>query len=214
MDTLTKICRACQLSLPVAEFYKRKNSESYVSECKRCMKSRSKQQPQTAKDYLVPRAVTEVAAISYLKSKGIPAVPGKALHHSHVDVVAFGCVDIEVKYATLRFQRGVEKFCFSASPAQQEYGFRAQVVILVCDYNDGMMSYHFFDAKHPVFYIKGRMKSGFTFTPGMYEAKKHANNRLVMVQGMMDEAQDRVNLIYEKLREVSQELKNDPRLGH
>ena len=207
MDTLSKICRACKEPLPLSDFYKRKNSDSYVSECKACMKLRSKNQSNTGKDYLVPRATTEITAIDYLKSKGIPAVPGKALHHSHVDVVAFGCVEIEVKYASLKFQRSIEKFCFSASPSQQENGFRAQVVMLICDYKNGMMSYHFFDAKHPVFYMKGRMKTGFTFTPGMYEAKKHGSNRLVMVQGMMDEAQDNVALIYEQLKLTSQALK-------
>lgn len=155
----------------------------------------------------MPRASTEIAAIEYLTSKGIPAVPGKALRHSHVDIIAFGCIEIEVKYARLKYQRGVEKFAFVATPAQQERGFKAQIVMLICDYQDGMMGYHFFDATHPVFYIKGRMKSGFTFTPGCYEAKKHGSNRLVLVQGMMDDAQDNVGLIYEQLKNISQQLK-------
>jgi hypothetical protein len=160
----------------------------------------------TNRDYLVPRAATEILALNYLHSKGIPALPGKALRHSHVDVIAFGCVDIEIKYSRLEYKGMEEQFVFTATRAQQYGGFRAQIVILVCDWND-KVTYHLFKTDNPVFYLKGRVKNGLTFTPGRLVAKKHGNNRVVMVQSMMDEAQDNLTLIYEQLRAVSQKLK-------
>lgn len=201
MDTLSKVCRRCNVEKPLTEFYKRPNSDSPTSECKSCMSSRSKSAPhQNNKDYLVPRAATETLVINYLHSKGIPALPGKALRHSHVDIIAFGCVDIEVKYSKLKWRKNVQQFMFNATYAQQNGGFRAQIVLLVCDYGD-KNTFHLFDVTDPVFFIHGRVKIGMTFTPGNYEALKHGNNRVVMVQGMMDESQDKLSLIYEKLGE-------------
>lgn len=207
MDTLSKICTRCKIEKPLTEFYKRKNIDSYNSECKSCMSERSKNQGATNnKDYLVPRAATETLAINYLHSKGIPALPGKALRHSHVDVIAFGCVEIEVKYSKLKWRRGVSQFAFNATYAQQVGGFRAQLVMLVCDYEDHK-TFHLFKATDPVFFIHGRVKIGMTFTPGNYEPLKHGNNRVVMVQGMMNQAQDNLRLIYEQLKIISQNLK-------
>jgi len=141
-----------------------------------------------------PRALTEQLAIERLLDVGIYAAPGKAVRLAHVDIVAWGCVWIEVKYARYEFKRGVQKFTFNTTPKQQQCGFLADLVMLICDYGDEL-TYHLFEAQHPVFYMQERIKSGFTFTPGAMEAKKHGDNRVVMTQPMMDEAQDRWDYI-------------------
>jgi hypothetical protein len=142
-----------------------------------------------------PRVLSETLAIEQLLDVGIFAVPGKAISAKWVDVVAWGCVWIEVKYARLEFQRGVKKFKFATSKQQMARGFLADLVMLICDYGEDDLTYHLFEAKHPVFYMGERVKSGFTFTPDAMEAKKHGDNRVVMTQPMMDEARDRWDYI-------------------
>lgn len=208
MDTVSKVCCRCNIEKPLTEFYPRKHTNSYVSECKDCMKERSRQTSNNNQDYLMPRASTELLAIQYLHANGIPTLPGKALHYSHVDAIAFGCIQIEVKYSRLSYHRGASKFVFNATPAQMKHSFRAHLVMLICDYGDDEgLTHHFFLPSNEVFYIDGRMKSGFTFTPGALEAKKHGNNRVVMTQPLMDEARDRLELIYLKLKEYIAEIK-------
>lgn len=211
MTTLTKVCVRCKSEKSVSEFYVRSGCDNptesghYISECKDCMKQRTK----TTTHLLPtePRAATEILAIEYLKHKGIPALPGKAVSFAHVDVVAFGCVEIEVKYARLERKKGVQKFTFNATPAQSQYGYRGSIVMLICEYPDGRHTYHLFDAQHEVFYINGRVKTGFTFTPGAVEALKHGNNRVVMTQPLMDAHQDYTALVWKKLRSYSEQLK-------
>ena len=198
MDTLTKPCCACKTDKPLNEFYVRSGILNptepghYVSECKVCMRLRNK--TTGAVSPYEPRALTEQLAIEWLLDVGIYAAPGKAVRLAHVDVVAWGCVWIEVKYARYVSHRGVMKFKFDTTPKQQQRGFLADIVMLICDYGDEL-TYHLFEANHPVFYMQGRIKSGFTFTPGAMEAKKHGDNRVVMTQPLMDQAQDRWDMI-------------------
>jgi hypothetical protein len=149
----------------------------------------------------MPREHSEQLAINRLKQHGIHALPGKAVSAADVDVVAFGCVWIEVKYGRLNYQRVAEKFTFNNTVKQQREGYKGHLVMLICDYGDDRLTYHLFDAKSEVFFMQGRMKSGFTFTPGAMEAKKHGNNRVVMTQPMMDAARDDTRLIWRVLHE-------------
>jgi hypothetical protein len=198
MNTLTKVCLRCKVDKPLTEYYGRSGTSDltepghYVSECKTCMKQRSKTTGIT--DPYQPRVLSETLAIEQLLDVGIFAVPGKAIAAKWVDVVAWGCVWIEVKYSRLEFKRGVKKFTFMTSKQQQQRGFLADLVMLICDYGDDL-TYHLFEANHPVFYMGERVKSGFTFTPDAMEAKKHGDNRVVMTQPMMDEAKDRWDMI-------------------
>ena len=196
--TLTKVCRDCKIEKPVSEFYKPKLGNYYLSYCKACSKQRVNNKNRNNEDYQVPYVESEKMAIEYLESCGIPTLPGKALRKSHVDAIAFGCVGIEVKYSLLSNDRGVEKYMFKTTPLQQQRGFLGSIVCLICD-SGTERTFHFFDAKNPVFYMDDRLKTGFTFTPGAYEPLKFGETRVVMVQGMMDEAKDAVYLIYRAL---------------
>lgn len=150
-----------------------------------------------------PRAPTEIIAIAYLEKNGIPCFPGKTLAQSYVDVIAFGCVLIEVKYSRLKMGR----FHFVTTPRQMRKGFSGELVLLVCDYGD-RHTFHFFDPRHPVFWMKGRVKSSFDFTPGAMEAKKHGNNRVVMTQPLMDDAENRIDMIDDALRSHQTRLRH------
>ena len=215
MSTLSRVCSHCKLEKPLSEFYARygyRTSDNpptdpghVVSECKTCMKARNN----TVKKVhpTVPRTYTETLAIDYLSEQGIHVLPGKAVHAADVDIVAWGGVWIEVKHARLERHRGAKLFKFNTTTKQQKSGFRAHLVLLICEYSDDDRTFHLFRVDAPVFYMKGRIKSGFTFRPNAQEALKHGNNRVVMTQPMMDEAENRIDLIWKTLLEVSEQIK-------
>lgn len=217
MDTLSKVCtnRNCQQvnPQPLSHFYERSGYKGiasepghYVSECKTCMRERAR----TTKP--VPKTVSSVynerLAIEYLRQHGIYAAPGKSVYASDVDVVAFGCVWIEVKHSRYEHRSGRKQFAFVATPKQQERGYRAHLVMLICEYSEQHRTYHLFDARDEVLYIKGRVKSGLTYYPDRTVALKHAQNRVVMTRSMMDSAQDNVGLIWRHLKWVIETLKD------
>lgn len=213
---LSKICTNPQCEhpgelQPVSAFYVRSGIQTptipghYISECKACMKRRNAKQahlPDTE-----PRTFTETVAIDYLREHGIHSLPGKAVSATDVDVVAWGAVWIEVKYARLEWAGAQEVFHFVTTPKQNQRGFLAHLVLLICEYPDGKRRFHLFDAHDPVFYMQGRLKRGFTFRPGATDAKKWTDGRVVMLQSMMDEAQDRLSLIPQAMQKISGELR-------
>jgi hypothetical protein len=210
MTILSKPCNKCKVDKPLTEYYPRSGVDNpskpghYLVECKDCMRTRSKHARPL--DPQEPRAATEVYGIEYLNRKGFPTLPGKALHYSWVDAIVFGCIKVEIKYSPLRWAYNGYEFTFHTTPRQKKDGYRADVVMLICDYGDNM-TYHFFSPDNPVFFMNGRIKSAVTFTPGKMEASRHANNRVVMTQPMMDEAQDRVQLIEGALTTYCERLK-------
>jgi hypothetical protein len=211
METIYKICVRCGDRKSTDNFYTRSGCKNptksghYISECKDCMKQRSTNYvPLPAS---TPRTVSEILAIDYLTSMGIPTLPGKAVSASWVDVVAFGCVRIEVKYSRLRFSHGAEQFRFTSTPMQMKRGYLGDLIMLICEYPDDRRTFHIFKSDHPVFYIHGHIKTGFTFTPGAMVAKKHGDTRIVMTQPLMDETEDNLSLIYDALNMFSEHLR-------
>lgn len=208
---MEKPCTRCKVIKTIDNFYLRSGYSvgtepgHYLSECKSCMIERNK----TAKrlDDTEPRAFTEIIAINYLKQQGIPCLPGKAVSYAHVDIVAFGCVTIEVKFSRLEHLRGRYKFHFTSTPKQQQRGYIADAVLLICEYSEDQRTYHIFDSHNPVFYMTDRVKSGFTFTPGATEALKHGNNRVVMIQPLMDEHQDNTRFLWDCFYQHCEQLK-------
>ena len=216
LETVLKKCNRCKIEKPLAEFYPRSGHTKpdnpptipghYIGDCRACMKERGKTQKRLPKT--IPRAATEIIAIDILKKAGIPTLPGKAVHAADCDLVCYGSVWVECKYSKLYKQNGEPAFKFDTTPKQQKDGFRADLVMLICDYPDGNRTAHLFDAKHPVFYMEGRVKSGIVYTVGLQKQRKHFANRTVMTEPMMNEAKDAFYLIKNRLFAIEQELKN------
>jgi hypothetical protein len=217
-DNNSKTCCRCGSLKPLSDFYKRSGINSYTSECKVCMNERSKTSKRLPAT--TPRVKSEVIAIDYLRSKGIYAVPGKSVSSSHVDVVAWGCVGIEVKYA--KFGKPENGFQFNASAPQVKRGhYLGEVVMLICDYGD-RMTFHFFQSDDEVFYID--RKIGEENRLGIYErglkyavsyvlsdtaGSKHGGNRVVMTNEMMASAQDAYELIELYRQAIGNSLVNE-----
>lgn len=200
--TITKFCNSCKQQVPITEFHFRSayrgkleiptESKHVISECKTCMRNRSKVSKRLSPHET--RTESETWFIEYLASYGIPALPGKALRDSDVDVVALGHVWIETKMSTLRYDHYNNRFAFSFSPRQVEQGPRGHIIALICDWNTHR-TVHLFQWDNKVFFNEyGKMKTGISFVPGQMEAIKHVR-RHILTQPIMDRAQDRIELI-------------------
>lgn len=204
-NTPTKKCSGkCGLFKPYSEFYTRANGTPN-SECKECMKARPRNQ--TSLERTVPRVVSERIAIAELKTHGIHALPGKAISAKWVDVVAWGCVEIEVKYSRLRGNNSHE-FVFSLTTKQQTDGLRAHIIMLICDYGD-QMTFHLFPINHPVFRNKQGGKSALTYVPDKYRiTARHNKNQPSLDDKTMETYQDQWDVIEGVRLRISAELMN------
>lgn len=201
--TITKKCHRCKKPVPLTDFYLRSSyrgkidtptePKHVISECKDCMKNRSKTGTRLSPHET--RTQSEALFIQYLTSRGIPALPGKAVHYADVDVVALGHIWIEVKYSTLAYSHNAERFRFGFTPKQANRGPQGHIIALICDWGDGDITYHLFPHNHKVFFNEhGKMKTGINFVPGQLEAVKH-KRRHILTQPIMDNAQDNTRLI-------------------
>jgi len=201
MDTLTKICARCKEPLALSEFYIR-NGRPH-SYCKACIAlTASEHRPISSQ---IPKDQSEITAIEYLKAKGIPSLPGKALKYSWVDIVAFGCIRIELKSSKL-FTNTYPHFKWTVSSTQLERGILADLIMLMCRYED-KTTFHLFKPDCPAFYDNGKRKTGFTYRLGASAPKKYRAGRPIMTETMMDEAHDRLTLIYDELGQYVKQIK-------
>lgn len=196
----TKVCTGCNVEKPLDAFYRRANAQHLVlSECKDCMKARGKKHSKI--DRRVSTVASEQHAIAMLNGAGIPSLPGKALSHTFADVICWGCVLIEVKYAKQSEDR---MFSWSFSPTQVKQGLRGDLIMLVCEWRDGYISQHVFDARDSVFYREdNRLKSAITYKPNRSNAGKQA----VFTERLMKDHQNAWSLIAQKRIAIENELR-------
>src|SRR5688572_1209076 len=102
MSNDTRTCTKCNVAKPATleYFYKgRTNGDRLTSWCRDCMKARSKSKSYTPRDAKIPNE-GESKAVAWLKSHGIPANGGKNIDAvTWLDVLAWGCVRVEVKHS-------------------------------------------------------------------------------------------------------------------
>lgn len=154
----------------------------------------------------IPKEQSEIAAIDYLKTHGVPSLPGKALKYSWVDIVAFGCIRIEVKSSKLITAKH-PYFKWTVSQTQLDRGILADLIMLMCRYED-KTTFHLFKPDCPAFYDNGIRKTGFTYRLGATAPMKRRNGRPIMTKTMMDEGLDRLSLIYDELHQYINQIKS------
>lgn len=124
-------------------------------------------------------------AIDYFISHRIPC------HKIGGNVVAWGCITVDVRYSTRRHYRGIFRWSL-ARP------ITADVVMLICDQrkDGGSLTFHLFDPDADVFfYHDGRQKTGVTFVAGRSVQLKHEQRWDSLTLPVMDEARDRLELV-------------------
>lgn len=157
----SKRCPDCEQVLSVEEFYKRSDGTPGTY-CKKCANIRTRNNPNRFEERKhIPLIASERDAITKLESLGIPVMPAKAFGHTYGDILAWGCIGIEVKSANLI--NG--SFLWGFSPRQRKHGIRGSILILIA-YNDNEVSMYVFDAKDPLFYDdNGKLKTCAQWTP-------------------------------------------------
>lgn len=198
LDSTTKQCSKCGERKPLSEFYlrKRKGDSTPNPWCKACQ-SIMNQKTTASRKGKVRRAATvksEIRVIDQLKQLGIFATTGKASDYKWTDVVAWGCIPIEVKTATLD-KEGQYTFPFSYNQVQR--GTQSHFIILVMLPADRPASYHIFPSWHSVFYSEGKLKLRVAYTPG---------GNALLSDALMNQYEDAWYQIEEKRLEISQRL--------
>lgn len=214
--------KECGKIKPFSEFYVRSGYGTlehpallpghFVTECIDCMKERGKKPK--PKEPWVSLVESENIAIEAFMAHGVGAVTGKSANAPDFDLMLWGWIGAEVKHATVQNKRGEsQSFTFNTTPKQQERGFLAHIVVLICEWPDGHMTFHLFDAKEPYFYRPdGRVKSGLTFTPDIY--RKGPSGRVghhALTQAVMDAHKDKWSLVGQYLLKLSNQLRNGAR---
>lgn len=196
----TKICSRCREEKCLSEFYVDRHSGLPVNPCIVCKKANAHNQKNV--DDKISTVESERWVIERLARVGIHALPGKALSHYYCDVVAWGCVGIEVKSSSFHLDDGHEYFHFGFTHKQKSRGILGQVVVLVCR-DVGYNTFHVFPATHPMFYNDdGNLKRAVTYTPMRSKSGKPS----ALTDEMMDEAEDRWELVEEVRQQIRRRL--------
>ena len=180
-----KLCPTCGQRKPLNEFYIRKSGTPYAY-CKDCQKLRAK--TQTFKPREVPGEPGEADVIAKLRSVGIYAAPGKSSEWRNLDVIAWGCVRIEVKFSSL----SDGQFRFTITNRDKARWLRADVVILVCEW-ECEKTYHLLPSDHPAFYINGNLKGGASYA--IAPQRRVHKDRVILTHSVMTTAMNDWGLI-------------------
>lgn len=193
-----KECKRCHEEKNLSEFYEAKGcKDGHASLCKVCYRDVRKYNRSKPRE--VPSIKSEAKAIKHLRRQGIFATPGKMSELRHLDVIAWGCVGIEVK-TSRPDEEG--KYLFGFTPTQRKRGIRGDFILLVCEGKE--TTYHLFPSKHPAFYMNGRLKKGFSYDP--YQTKRKSGHGMRLTRALMEQFKDRWELIEQRRCEIEHEL--------
>lgn len=181
-----KQCRICNGTFPATPeyFYQHEPAKDGLhGQCKACTKARAKTYEHEPKG-----RPNEVLLVNYLLKNGVFADVGARLKaYKFADVVAWGCVKIEMKYSWSH----EEKHKFQFTPRQLKLNGAGVDVICLATDGTGEIEYHFFDAKDPFFYKGGKLKPSFSYIPYAH----HRKGKEVLLPEVMDKARDNVSVI-------------------
>jgi hypothetical protein len=181
--------------LPLSEFYE--HYDGYHNMCKACFKEYIKQY-QNKPRQKAGNSI-EGLVIWKLRSTGVYAAPGKCSEYRWVDVVARGCVRIEVKGSS-RHRNGHYQWFIGPKKAREDE--RSDFVVLVM--LDDAPSFFVFPSEHPAFYHQGGIpKRGVRYTPS---ANVYKASGVSLNDDLMEAHRDRFDLIDAKSQEIERAL--------
>lgn len=196
-STTLKTCTICHKEKPLSDYYLQHTGKPNPV-CIPCFLSRHKA--------YVKKAVTDASqpheqqCIEYMRSLGIYATTGKASEFAWVDLVAWGCIKIEVKLGEHSFGRErSSNWLWRFSNVQIKKRLLADVIVLIIPYETP--EYYVFEATHPVFYKGGRLKTGVQYM----ERPAHRKNRktsVPMTPEMMNAARDDWTILLDKMPDL------------
>lgn len=194
-------------TLPPSEFYKLRGTRDGLSPiCKECKKAyskaRKKQTPQLSRRDKAGHP-SEQMVIDRLRSVGVYAAPGKSSEWNWIDVVAWGCVRIEVKAASVT-RHGT--FLFNMGKKRGKEKDRSDLVVLIMLYDEDSR-FFVFKSTHPVFYhADGRAKRGVAYCTNGGTPK--TGRGVTLSAELMSQAEDRWGLVEQRRLEIAREVQN------
>lgn len=120
-----KICKKCgPPEKPLSEFYKGAAKDGKDSYCKPCRSLINREQRETSKTRTPDQREEKSTHIgrALLSEQGIPCVTGRESGLPWVDLLAWGCVPVEVKFSTPK-ENNPNKFVWGFTPRQLINGF-------------------------------------------------------------------------------------------
>ena len=201
IETITKQCNKCDRVLPLAEFHKHPHTKDRLqAHCRECHVKLYRNQHIRG----VSTIESHNLVIAELGYHGIYSCAGSGSVFRHVDIVAWGCIQIEVKSSTLN-KSGMFHFSFSAS--QFSGGLKAELIVLVC-LRPTVNSFHVFDPQRPLFFRKdGKMKTAISWTPGG-AGKRNRHTTDSLTDKTMRNSESAWWMVEKIRREKSEELRD------
>lgn len=180
-------------TLPLTEFYGQWGR--LARQCKECTKAYQKTRPRYGrKSERITWRDAEREVAEYLQVKGIYAVSGIASEWTWVDVVAWGCVRIEVKTANFNGR----SFQFHIASTKRKNWSKNDLLVLVCK-SKHETTYHVFPKSFAIFRnADGTPKDSISYFPD--PAFRH-HTRPTLTREIMDDHRDRWELV-EDIRRV------------
>lgn len=129
-DCNTKSCITCNTEKPLTEFYTYTSNKKIMPLCKTCHRARNKKYQPLPSDRCGVAHQNEF--IDILLSRGIYASPGKSSEYAHADVVAWGCVRIEVKFGESTNRHNPHTWKFRFTEKQANGGMVADLIAFMC----------------------------------------------------------------------------------
>lgn len=200
-DSTTRICKKCGGEKPLTDFPKSPTcKEGRMWTCKVCHKH-LKANPTFKNDNGRVGWEQEKKVYDLLRSMGIYAQPGINTLWNRADVVAWGCVRIEVK-ATRRNDAGSWNWNFSNQ--NREDRIKGDLVVL-CAVDGESATYHVFKKDAPCFYKEdGTVKRNVVYAPNRTTTRSHWH--ALLTDADMDAARDAWGLVEECRQHISQSL--------
>lgn len=162
-DIISKVCVLCGNEKPIELFVtvqKHDGTEYYWDRCRGCYDPirKSREAIRNTKEAMALGGFPEERElINLLNQRGIFVTNGRGSSFTHVDIVAWGCVPIELKTATIN-ANGIYTFKFT--PKQCKLGIDDGLIALRFG---GENAYYVFRSDHPMFYENGNLRRSISF---------------------------------------------------
>lgn len=207
MDSeLTKQCSTCGENKPLPSFYKHptgKYGRSHI--CKECQRvlSRKNKKVDSGKSGVESQQIV----MDRLRSLGVYSCPGKDSEFKYIDVVAWGCVKIEVKTGWSSEDNPHKiQFGLKGSITQNHRGLKHSDIVVLCDLTDDEHVFYVFPANHNIFYHpNGKVKTGIVYNRMPTSRHKDSSSP---TNEIMTQHVDRWELIEEKRQRYIHAIKS------
>lgn len=167
VDCITKTCSVCGADKPLSDYYIWASNKKPMPHCKKCHTTKSNSHAPIPADRCGVAHQNEF--IDILRSRGIYASPGKSSEYAHADVVAWGCVRIEVKHGESIDKYSPHTWKFRFTEKQANGGMVADLIALMCPNGIGKgYTCYLISPDCPELYRDGKFKPVVTINIGTH----------------------------------------------